>query len=66
MGYADTLEIISSMTKRSEDSTFCELSHIVEDGMITYPGLPAPVVCDFLSRKESRFPVRAFAKLPEG
>jgi arylformamidase len=31
-----------------------DLSHVVEDGMITYRGLPAPVVCDFLSREQSR------------
>jgi kynurenine formamidase len=31
-----------------------DVSHIVEEGMITYKGLPAPVFCDFLSRKESR------------
>lgn len=31
-----------------------DLSHVVEDGMVTYPGLPAPVVCDFLSREQSR------------
>ena len=31
-----------------------DLSHIVEDGMITYRGLPAPIVCDFLSREASR------------
>jgi kynurenine formamidase len=31
-----------------------DLSHTVEDGMITYKGLPAPVVCDYLSREESR------------
>lgn len=31
-----------------------DLSHTVEHGMITYKGLPAPVVCDFLSREESR------------
>ena len=31
-----------------------DLSHIVEDGMITYKGLPAPVVCDYLSREASR------------
>ncbi|MGQ0712834.1 MAG: cyclase family protein [Gemmatimonadaceae bacterium] len=33
---------------------FVELGHVVEDGMITYRGLPAPVICDFLSREESR------------
>lgn len=31
-----------------------DLSHTVEHGMITYRGLPAPVICDFLSRAESR------------
>lgn len=31
-----------------------DLSHTVEDGLITYPGLPGPVVCDFLSREASR------------
>lgn len=31
-----------------------DLSHTVEHGMITYKGLPAPVICDFLSREESR------------
>lgn len=31
-----------------------DLSHVVEDGMITYRGLPAHVVCDFLSREASR------------
>jgi arylformamidase len=31
-----------------------DLSHVVEDGMITYKGLPAPVVCDFLSHEDSR------------
>ena len=31
-----------------------DLSHEVEHGMITYKGLPAPVICDFLSRQESR------------
>jgi arylformamidase len=31
-----------------------DLSHEVEDGMITYKGLPAPVICDYLSREESR------------
>jgi kynurenine formamidase len=31
-----------------------DLSHTIEDGMITYKGLPAPVICDFMSREESR------------
>ncbi|MEJ2749683.1 MAG: cyclase family protein [Anaerolineae bacterium] len=31
-----------------------DVSHIVEEGMITYKGLPAPLICDYLSREESR------------
>ncbi|GAP66169.1 cyclase family protein [Mizugakiibacter sediminis] len=31
-----------------------DLSHAIEDGMITYKGLPAPIVCDHLSRAASR------------
>jgi kynurenine formamidase len=31
-----------------------DVSHVVEHGMITYKGLPAPLVCDYLSRERSR------------
>jgi len=31
-----------------------DLSHTIEHGMITYRGLPAPLICDFLSREASR------------
>ena len=31
-----------------------DLSHTVEHGMITYKGLPAPLICDFLSREASK------------
>jgi len=31
-----------------------DLSHEIEHGMVTYRGLPAPIVCDFLSREASR------------
>ncbi len=34
--------------------TFVDVSHTVEDGMITYKGLPAPIICDWRSREESR------------
>lgn len=34
--------------------TLIDLSHTVEAGMITYKGLPAPIVCDFLSREASK------------
>jgi arylformamidase len=33
---------------------FIDLSHTIEHGLITYKGLPAPVICDYLSREESR------------
>ncbi|CAN5492307.1 cyclase family protein [soil metagenome] len=35
-------------------SEFIDLSHCVEDGMVTYKGLPAPIICDYLSRAASR------------
>ena len=38
----------------SETEKFVDLSHEVEHGLVTYKGLPAPVVCDYLSREESR------------
>jgi arylformamidase len=31
-----------------------DLSHTIEHGMTTYPGLPAPIICDYLSREASR------------
>jgi len=34
--------------------TLVDLSHVIESGMMTYPGLPAPVVCDYLTREASR------------
>ena len=30
-----------------------DLSHTIEHGMVTYRGLPAPLICDFLSREAS-------------
>ncbi|MHA4809604.1 cyclase family protein [Flavitalea flava] len=31
-----------------------DLSHTITNGLITYKGLPAPVICDFLSREDSK------------
>ncbi|MBD1917588.1 MULTISPECIES: cyclase family protein [Cyanophyceae] len=31
-----------------------DLSHTVEHGMITYEGIPGPIICDFLSREASQ------------
>lgn len=33
---------------------FIDVSHTIEDGLITYKGLPAPIICDFISREASR------------
>jgi arylformamidase len=30
-----------------------DLSHTIEHGMTTYPGLPGPLICDYLSREAS-------------
>ncbi len=32
---------------------YIDLSHTIEDGMVTYKGLPAPVICDYRSREDS-------------
>jgi kynurenine formamidase len=31
-----------------------DLSHTIEHGLVTYKGLPAPVICDYLSRENSK------------
>src|SRR5438132_12820055 len=31
-----------------------DVCHTIEDGMITYKGLPAPVISDYLTREQSR------------
>lgn len=53
-------QIISEPHKRVSTETpatefkLIDLSHTIEEGMITYKGLPAPIICDFLSREASR------------
>jgi arylformamidase len=37
-----------------ERARFIDLSHTIEDGLVTYKGLPAPIICDYLSRERSR------------
>jgi len=36
------------------DEKLIDLSHTIFDGLVTYKGLPAPIVCDYLSRENSR------------
>src|SRR5271166_3885811 len=38
----------------SRTQTLIDLSHTVAHGLITYKGLPAPIICDYLSREASR------------
>ena len=33
---------------------FIDLSHTIFDGLITYKGLPAPLICDYISREQSK------------
>ena len=35
-------------------SRLIDLSHTIVDGMITYKGLPAPLICDYLSHNDSK------------
>lgn len=37
----------------NRDHEIIDVSHTVEDGMITYKGLPAPVIADHLTREQS-------------
>lgn len=52
-------EIITEKHKRQAinaqtDPFYIDLSHVIYDGLITYKGLPAPIICDYLSREASR------------
>ncbi len=39
---------------RTEKPILIDLSHTIEHGLVTYKGLPAPIVCDYLSREDSK------------
>src|SRR5688572_29682008 len=52
-------EIITEKHKRNainsvSDPSYIDLSHVIYDGLVTYKGLPAPIICDYLSREASR------------
>jgi arylformamidase len=34
--------------------TYIDLSHTIENGVTSYKGLPAPIICDYFSREESK------------
>ncbi|MGB9455782.1 MAG: cyclase family protein [Bryobacteraceae bacterium] len=44
----------SSPDSAGSGAKFIDVSHVIESGMVTYKGLPAPLICDFLSREQSR------------
>jgi arylformamidase len=46
--------VIAEMKEKNFDQPFVDLSHIIFDGLITYKGLPAPVICDYISREKSK------------
>jgi len=35
------------------DAKLVDLSHVIEHGMVTYKGLPAPLICDYWTREAS-------------
>lgn len=39
---------------RNGKGKLIDVSHVVEHGMVTYEGLPPPLIGDYLSREESR------------
>ena len=41
-------------TQIGSSTHLIDLSHTIEHGLVTYKGLPAPVICDFMSPEESR------------
>jgi len=42
------------MNKINESDKLIDLSHTIENGLVTYKGLPAPIICDYLSRENSK------------
>lgn len=45
---------LATFGESGSDPQHIDLSHTVEDGMMTYKGLPAPIICDYISREQSR------------
>lgn len=43
-----------AFSKNTDTGLFVDLSHTIENGLITYKGLPAPIICDYLSREDSK------------
>ncbi|WP_369411802.1 cyclase family protein [Chryseolinea lacunae] len=42
------------INEKSGETVFVDLSHTITSGLVTYKGLPAPLICDYLSREDSK------------
>ena len=42
------------INEKVETDFLIDLSHTIENGLVTYKGLPAPIICDYLSRERSK------------
>ncbi len=42
------------MQENKQQYSLIDLSHTIHNGLVTYKGLPAPVICDYLSREDSK------------
>lgn len=42
------------INKINDGRLLIDLSHTIEHGLVTYKGLPAPIICDYLSREDSK------------
>jgi arylformamidase len=42
------------VNEKTETDLLIDLSHTIEQGLVTYKGLPAPIICDYLSRENSK------------
>ena len=40
--------------KKKQTKVFIDLSHTIAHGLVTYKGLPAPIICDYLNRETSK------------
>jgi arylformamidase len=43
-----------SVNEKMKNDLLIDLSHTIENGLVTYKGLPAPIICDYLSREDSK------------
>jgi arylformamidase len=48
------IEVVVGAGADDHPSRLVELSHVIREGLVTYPGLPAPVITPHLTREDSR------------